>query len=60
MHTCTRYEIEPVRRGRATAVCDCGWRSTASLTPGVAASRWDDHARLSRSLPAQPSAHSSP
>jgi hypothetical protein len=50
--TCTRYEIELVRRGRATAVCACGWRSTTSLTPGVAAARWDDHARLQQRVEA--------
>lgn len=43
---CSRFQIEIVRRGRATAVCECGWRSAASLTPGVAAARWDDHARM--------------
>ena len=42
---CTRYEIEVGRRGRASAVCACGWRSAASVSPGVAAARWDDHAR---------------
>lgn len=46
MSPCTRYEIELVLRGRAAAVCACGWRSATSLTPGVAAARWDDHARL--------------
>ena len=45
--SCDRFQIEIVRRGRATAVCRCGWRSAASLTPGVAAARWDDHARVS-------------
>jgi hypothetical protein len=49
---CTRYEIELVRRGRATAVCACGWRSSTSLTPGVAAARWDDHARLQQRVDA--------
>ena len=44
--TCNRFQIETVRGSRATAVCECGWRSVASLTPGVAAARWDDHARL--------------
>ena len=48
MTACDRFQIEIVRGGRATALCPCGWRSVASLTPGVAASRWDEHARAAR------------
>jgi hypothetical protein len=53
MSPCNRFQIELVRRGRASAVCECGWRSAASLTPGVAAARWDDHARLTARIEAE-------
>jgi hypothetical protein len=53
MPDCNRFQIELVPRGRATAVCACGWRSAASLTPGVAAARWDDHARANQRVDAE-------